>query len=399
MNNSVKIKKGKKIAAIGAAAVILFGMIAQPVLAATIYNEGTGKGVAISSDTTLNIPKTVKVTNPALIKVAGPGLQLAYSIAPAEVEEGTTVTDGTYTESVQPGPADGLRLTTSPSFPVSDLLDAAASGANYAKNIVLTTDLTKFTDPGIYRYALTDTTTAEALAAAGVDRSEAFDDVRYIDVYIQNAQGGGLVVEGYVVGSDADENGILAKETFDTSTPVEEGTPADTRDVFNTYNVKLTKNVSGEMGAKHHPFPFEVDITDGGRVVYAAKGTAPSDAADTTAYTSATEIETRLMHGESYYIGGLRKNDTVSYTETNDTDDTYLVSVQGTDGVTPGNVAPGGVKTMPAKAAPGIADVTFDNNLHSISPTGVVTRFGPYIGMILIAAVLVIVRKKANSRG
>lgn len=387
----------KKMAAAAAAIIMVLGM-SSTVFAATVLNTGYSAGVVVSSDTTLNIPKTLVVKNPALAGVAGPGLQLTYTVAPATVADGTVITDGEdNTAPVHPGPVDGLRLVSSPTFTVGETLDASAAGADNVKNIVLEVDLTKFNDPGIYRYELTDTTTADALAAAGVDRDEHFDNVRYVDVYVQEV-GSDLVVEGYVVGSDADEDGLLAKETFDTSTTDEtSGTTYPTKDLFETYNASLTKSVTGTGGERHNQFPFAIAVSDSSRAYYADKGTAPSSSSSLNQAAHTTALSTTLQDTETYYIAGLTKNDTVAYTETNNTDNTYSVSVTGDVTIAATNVsANGGTKVMPATDVTDAGAVTFVNNLGSISPTGVITRFGPYIGMLAIAGILIFVRRRAK---
>lgn len=361
----------------------------------------SGEALVTSSDTTLNIPKTLKVSNPVLAQVAGPGLQLSYTIAPANVTAGTVIDDGTNTAEVHPGPADGLSIATQPSFTLAELLNASSSGTANVKNIVLNTDLTKFSETGIYRYALTDTTSADTLTAAGVDRNADFTNVRYVDVYIQrDSTTGSLIVEGYVVGSDNDGNGILVKETFDNSTTTDDTTAATykttaTPDVFDTYNLMLRKSVTGSMGDRHHEFPFAITVSDSGRAYYAAKGTAPTSATGTNQQAHTTSLSTTLKHEDIYYIAGLRKNDTVSYIETNNTAEDYTVTVTGESTGT--KVTPNGTKTMSAKTAPNASEITFNNHHDSVSPTGVIMRFGPYIGMVLIAALLILMRKRAKS--
>ena len=403
-------KMAKRVAALTATMLLILGTC-LPVLAEDATIPGSGPAVILTDATTLNIPKTLKVTNPALAQVAGPGLQLSYTLASTTVAAGTSVSAGTEgpIEHVQSGPAGGLTLVSGPAFTVSDTLNASASGAANVKNIVLTTDLTKFTEPGIYRYTLTDTTTAETLAAAGVERNENFTNVRYVDVYIQWDSTGDLVVEGYVVGSDNDANGVLVKETFDTSTTTDDTQDAsyvvyDTPDVFNTYNLTLTKAVTGAMGDHENAFPFAITVSDSGRAFYAAKGTAPASDSTLNQAAHTTALSTTLAHGNVYYIAGLRKNDTVAYTETNNTQESYSVSISGvTDtsevlaGYAATNVAPGGTKAMSAVTAPNAQNVTFENNLGSISPTGVVTRFGPYAGMVVLAGLLMALRKKAKA--
>lgn len=391
----------KKFMTIVMTLALVLGMTVWAGFAADIGPNSGGK--ATTSDTTLNIVKTLKVSNPSLVNVAGPGLQYSFTIAPANVSPGTVITDNQgHSAAVHSGPTGGLTIGSSPSFPVTDLLNSSSSGTDNTKNIVLNTDLTKFTEPGIYRYELTDTTTSTALQEAGVDRAAKYTTVRYVDVYIQRVADT-LAVEGYVVGSDNDGNGVLVKETFDTSTTTDDTEHVDyktydTRDIFDTYNLQLQKSVTGEMGDRHNQFPFAAALNNSGRRFYSAKETPPGSTSTLNQDGGITALSTTLADGESYYIAGLRKNDTVAYTETNNTQDVYSVTISknGTPSAAQ-NVQPTGTKAMDSTVAPDATNVVFENNHGSVSPTGVIMRFGPYIGMVLIAALLILMRKRAKS--
>ena len=219
----------------------------------------------------------------------------------------------------------------------------------------------------------------------------------FIDIYIQRDVEGERVVEGYVVGSDNNESGVLVKETFDQSTDSEAQGAASypTPDDFNTYNLKLTKMVTGTMGDRHNQFPFAITVSDSGRAYYADKGAAPSSTTTLNQTAHTTALQTTLAHEEIYYIAGLRNNDTVAYTETNNTNETYNVTVTGESTAT--SVAPNGSHAMSSKTAPNATDITFTNSHNSVSPTGVVMRFGPYIGMVLIAGLLIMLRKRTKT--
>ena len=57
-------------------------------------------------------------------------------------------------------------------------------------------------------------------------------------------------------------------------------------------------------------------------------------------------------------------------------------------------VAPSAKKSMAETAVGSAATVTFTNTLSGISPTGLVFRYGPYIGMLALAVVLLIARRR-----
>lgn len=171
------------------------------------------------------------------------------------------------------------------------------------------------------------------------------------------------------------------------------------------YNITLTNNVTGNMGDRSNQFAFSGAISDNGRYIYASKGSAPTatNANKIEDSGSGTSISTTLAHGETYYISGLSSDALVSYTETNNTQDTYSVSITGGTASAASAVAPSGTKSMAQSPITGSTNnasaVTFTNNLDSVSPTGVVLRYGPYIGMLAIAAALIVFARRRKAEG
>jgi len=330
---------------------------------------------------TITIEKNLKVSNPNLTSVDGPGLTMNYAIAPvapAAGNGGATITDAqNHTGTVHQGPADGVTLSASSiSWPIGEAVNASATGADNMKSITATVDLTKFTVPGIYRYELTETVGA---GAAG--------ETRYIDVYIANAASGtGLEVKGVVMHDGSVANGKPAqKKTF---SPEE----------FETVNITLKKTVSGNMADKRNQFPFAGTVTDNARYFYAKKAEAPAaDNANKVAGAAAgSAVSTTLAHNEMYYISGLSHEAAVAYTETNNTSDVYQTSITGGTAADATAVTPNGTKAMASTDVDNAGAVVFNNALEEVSPTGVVMRFGPYLGLIALAGALIVMRKRAS---
>lgn len=339
-----------------------------------------------ATGSSITIEKNLKVSNPNLTSVDGPGLTMNYAIAPvapAANNGGTTITDTAspaHTGTVHQGPAAGVTLSASSiSWPIGTAVNASATGADNVKSITANVDLTKFSVPGIYRYKLTETvgTDTSATGAEGEDR--------YIDVYIKNAASGtGLEVSGVVMHDGSTENGKPAqKKTFGDET-------------FATVNITLQKTVSGNMADKNNQFPFTATTSDHGRYHYAKKAEAPTAVADNKK-AEGTE-STTLAHTEMYYISGLSHEAAVAYEETNNTQDVYQTSITGGTASAASAVAAGATKAMASTDVDNSADVVFNNTLEEVSPTGVIMRFGPYIGMIVIAAALVLMNRKAKTQ-
>ena len=383
----MKTKHLKKLVIVALCMVTIICMSVPAFAAENITN-----GQLESSAADVQIKKTLTVTNPDLASVDGPGISYSYTIAPVEPSAsngGTTVTDAqNHTGVVKAGVAGGVTLTTaSVTFPIGTAVDASASGAPNVKYIVAHTDITKFTKPGIYRYELTET---QNLGTTGT--TDGTDPKRYLDVYIVNGADG-LEIAGYTL-ADKDKD---KTDAFDGTSP-EPGDPYTNPARFETVNLTLTKDVQGNMGDKNNQFPFTGTVTDSGRYFYAAKGTAPTAvAANQIAGAAAgSAISTTLADSEVYYISGLSHEAAVTYTETNNTDDTYVTAITGGTASAGTPVAPNGTKAMTSSDSDDSLDVTFVNTLDSVSPTGVVLRFGAPLLLVAAGLALVLLNRKAK---
>lgn len=373
--------KISKIAVLAATLVLTLAM-SVPSFAAGSSNPANPTAVG-----NIVIEKNLKVINPSLSSVDGPGVTFHYAIAPAAPTAdngGLTITDNeSHTGTVHTGPAGGIALSAADiAYPVGTAVDAAPSpGADNVKSITATADISAFTAPGIYRYAVTETQTGKA--DCDVQNTEG---VRYIDVYVENDTTG-LKFAGIVMHDGTTANGKPAqKQTF---------APAS----FETVNITLQKTVEGNMADRNNQFPFTGTVTDHSRYFYAKKGSAPTAvAADLIAGAAGgSAVSTTLAHQEMYYISGLSHTAAVTYTETNNTADVYQTSIIGGTPSAESAVNPSGTKAMTSTDVDDASAVRFNNKLESVSPTGVIMRFGPYLGMVAIAAVLITMRKRANA--
>ena len=365
----MKTRLIKKALVFVAGAMLVMGMSAT-VFAAD--NPATG--------TTITIEKNLKVTNPTLSSVDGPGATFTYAIAPEEpsaTNGGVTITDSeNHTATVHTGPAQGIALSESTiSYPIGTAVDASSTGADNVKSITATADASKFSAPGIYRYRLTET------SALGDCEASNTNGTRYIDVYIKNGTGG-LEVSGVVMHDGSTENGKPAqKKTMDNAT-------------FETVNITLQKSVAGNMGDKNHEFPFAGTVSDHNRYFYAKKAESPT-AVDANKNTTGS-IETNLKDTEMFYINGVSKSATVAYTETNNTQDTYQVIYTGGES---SSVAPNGTKVMGATDVDDASAIVFTNTFEEVSPTGVIMRFGAPILILLAGIALVAINRRSRKAG
>lgn len=378
-------------------------------------------GEVESTDTTVTVPKGITLVNKdAAGQYYSADIDYTYTIAPADMStfaSQTVTDDDSHTGTVHAGPTGGVTITDMPSFD-STLSSFTTTGNEITDNLSLSTDLTKFTKPGIYRYTITDTTATSALFAQGMNRPDDYQTVRYLDVYVhRNATSGDLEVYGYTLqkesGRDAQSKIELDKDPGYVKSS-ESPSGYSTTDVYETYNVTLTKTVTGTLGDRNNDFPFVAAVSNNGYKYFTAKNSAT--ATEQTAAT--TSVNTTLKHTDVFHINGLNSKATVGYTETNNTSDTYEVTVEGANNtlVAMSEVAPNGTKALTAGAitsydtdnsATSVEDegtdtdysaVTYINNIDEVSPTGVILRFLPF-AIILGCGIALIALTRRNKRG
>ena len=394
----------------------------------TVFSAGVwaydpiGSGTVETGATTVTIPKGLTVINADGLDSYSPAIEYSYTFAPAEASECATVNDGTNTATVVPGPATGATLTT-PTLTFAS--QKVASGTEITEELSVTVTPANFPKAGVYRYKITDTTSGDELHAAGMERSADYDTVRFLDVYITRGTNG-LAVSGYALinGQEFVKAGSYAVTSGTTGTSKSSGyvaaseqgvgpnDPVAMTDTYRTYNVTITKSITGGMADPTHEFPFEITVTENGKnsSFSAGKGTF----ADITKSSSGNVLTSSLKDSETYTIIGLSPLATVAVTETNDTADTYKVTINDKAGnpvnnfsatpVDPTYTATTGTFQVSTYAATGHgtsaavdADtLTYINNLENISPTGVIIRTLPYIAILVLAGVMLVTVKVLN---
>ena len=239
----------KRIAVIAASLMLVLSM------SATVFASQDASTPTIATSGSIVIEKNLKVKNPTLTSVDGPGAEFQYTVAPvapAAANGGTTITDGTNTATVHQGPADGVALTAaSIIYPIGTAVDASATGADNIKSITANADASKFSAPGIYRYEVSET-----FFSNYCDVVNSGNGTRYIDVYVENGESG-LTIAGMVMHDGSVD--AAHKKTFDNA-------------AFETVNIEVKKQVSGNMADKNHEFPFAMTVSDSERYYYDGEG-------------------------------------------------------------------------------------------------------------------------------
>lgn len=274
--------------------------------------------------------------------------------------------------------------------------DATATDYKYATKSV-TVDFTDVTynAPGIYRYKITET---ESTAPGITDDSEI---VRTLDVYVHYRDGSEEILEvaGYalyegVPSTDVDyaEKGHAGQAATDTKS---DGYVNE----YTTYDLTLTKTVTGNQGDRDKYFAFTVKIEDAvAGTVYTVDlsgadekptvdGVQQTNSKSLTATDGTVTATYYLKHNQSIVIQGLTTGTEYEIKETDYSGDGY--STTNTD-----NNGTGADGKTTTKKEMGTADhtVTFTNHKEGTVPTGILLETAPYLilGAVVVAGLVVL---------
>ena len=380
------------------------------------------------TQTILNLPKDVMIYNNSGHKIDAPEISYSYSVVPVTPAENTSIKDYQgNTGTVRAGIAGVVSISESLDFSAEAAKEAtvghiyAADNEKYTKNILVNIDIANIPAAGIYRYKITDTTPADALAKAGIIRSAAYDPIRYLDIYVSNGANG-LYISGTILfKSGADSTSFDGTDGTNLALKVTgfDSTSEAFADQYHTYNLDITKKVEGAMGDKTHDFPFAVATAaaSDSKIFFQVDNTEEQES------SIGTEIATTLHDGQTLHIYGLPQTTVYNVAENNNTYDTYTVSIfddndpvnfyngfgiDKEDGSKGKEVARN--NQAAAADAAGIAlvegytaseagtqamgSLTFLNYLNAISPTGVALRVAPYAIMLAAGLFLLVFGKK-----
>lgn len=245
-----------------------------------------------------------------------------------------------------------------------------------------------FTEPGIYRYIITESGTNQA-----VTNDE--DATRVVDVYVNDASdadGKKLTIAGYVLHSS--ESDITAGDSFLGS----DGTDPDGKsqgftNEYDTSDLTFKKEVSGNQASHDKYFEFTVTITN------AVPGTVYNvnlSNADTTSKSNAATITENagktnpneltvgtdgtvtqkfyLQHGQEITIQGIAKDSKYSVTE--NAEDYKSTAAGVADYIAP---ASGTIESADLKTS-------YLNTRAGVIPTGVIMTVAPFAAVTLFGA-------------
>lgn len=393
--------------ALAATLLLLISLLAMPVSAANAPVAGGtfdfNKYLVMNANA--NVPNveftfTIDAGEPVN---AGNGQQKIY--AGIVQNTGETVTAPTVTEANFSYNTDNDN--TANGLP-SDTTTTTQNKKYATKEVTVDFSGISFTAPGIYRYIITET----ASTASYIQNDTATD--RTLDVYVQYKNNGSedepnysdteLVVSNYVLHEGLEDPAAQGEEKSDGFT-----------NTYTTYDLTLTKSVTGNQGDRDKYFAFTVEIT--GAVEGTVYTVDLSDAESTpnvdgTPHTNdATLIATSgsvnatyyLKHGQSIVIQGLTADTYYNIEESNYSTDgystAYSVEVGGDKVVqsTTSNSTGDRKMSIDATESEGTATtgdntVTFTNSKSGTVPTGILLETAPYLilGAVVVVGLVVL---------
>lgn len=242
------------------------------------------------------------------------------------------------------------------------------SGRSVSKNVTVTFPKDIFTSVGIYRYKITQ----KIPENTGVAAASSSPTTRYLDVFVQNKDGGtGLEVAYFVLASTANNTPSSTSYTEKSD---------GFQNTYKSHTLTVKKEVTGNQGNRNQDFDFPITITNSKDPTKRYKYNY-TKTGETGTFISGTSQIISLKHGETIEITGLTAQDTYNVSET--TADGYITTYKIDN-------EERGTSYTEALTDKITADktITFINTKNANTPTGVILTFMPYILMILAGFVV-----------
>ena len=407
-------------------AATAFAGVGTPVLAAAGTNYGaTIEGTKTTTfdkflvmDTQANVPNatfTYAVTagNAKAYDVAGKKFQVLAGVDADKVTmAGVGAADAAANSIVfKQGDGSDTHDTTKDAY-VKDL----AAGKKYAlKTATLDFSKVQFTEPGVYRYIITEAGTNQGITNDA-------DITRVLDVYVNDASADvdgaftkKLTIAGYVLHSNEnDEPDVAAGADFGSTGAYVATKSQGFTNSYDTSDLTLRKQVTGNQASRDKYFEFTLNIA---AAQPNTKYDVVIDDADATSKTNAATIEANagkinvtsittdgagkatqkfyLQHGQQITVQGLAKDTTYAVTE--NTED-YKSTANTKD--TPVVDTKADTEAAPVDGTIVSTDLTtgFLNTRDGVIPTGVIMAVAPFAVVTILggAGVVTMVMKRNN---
>lgn len=261
----------------------------------------------------------------------------------------------------------------------------------------------KFTEPGVYRYVITETGTNQAVTNDA-------DATRIVDVYVyddSDADAKKLTIAGYVLHSNENDSPSLSMgENNGTAGSYDDTKSQGFTNEYDTSDLTFRKEVSGNQASHDKYFEFTLNIADAvAETVYdvdisgadSVSGSNSATIEANTGKTNPTKLTVGedgtvtqkfyLQHGQEVTVNGLAKGTTYEVLENKEDYKSTEAGVAGYEDAVDGTVASEDINT------------SYLNTREGIIPTGVAMTVAPFAVVTLLGGcgvASILMRKKDN---
>ena len=337
---------------------MMAGTLAVGMLSMSAFAEGTANDNS-SPVTNVTVNKTVKTDG----HTYAPNTTFNFIVE----NGGTDTFEG---NTVFAGVTGGLTAGTGAAFsPTKQSMNTVSS--SYSTTGTLKTDVSKFTEPGIYHYLVSEA----ANNYEGVQIDTAVYDVY---VYVYANENGSLYV-----GDVAAIKLINGKKTK-TDLGFENNYGAEGND--STHDIVIKKIITGNQAKKNDTFTVTVTVNGASGEMYQVVLDEGKAGTRTESITSGASKDFTVTNDTTIHIYGLTASDTVTVVEKANTlgySASYSVVKKSDNSVVSNKTINEGVNVTNDGSK---AEVT--NTKNVTSPTGIVMNYGPYMLMVALAGIM-----------
>lgn len=352
---------------------------ADPETSVTVYQTLTDKSCDATADTTITSE---------------------YAVEPVTVTSGQfTYTDSTgAAQNIQSGVADGLKVKSGAAGQISFSSGSInVNATNTASKDVLAIDASKFSAPGIYRYAVTEVDRTQPGVTYNTDNK-----TYYVDLYIVNNNG------------TLECQSVITQETNKSYTSTLDGTTQvvgkvariDFRNEFTTYHVEAEKVLTGNQRVDTDTFKFAVNLSNmkenrtitvtvvgsDGQTEISSTSINVTGFESSSSFGSGSATNIEVGKDQTVEVHGLYTGEKCQIVEQVDSDSRgYKTKVS--DGTTVGSFGEadaGGQTDVHEVSNMDKDDYVFTNDKSGNVPTGIFVNYMPFWIMAAVALVLLL---------
>lgn len=356
-----------RIAASFVATAMLATMAIVPASAAPANAEGYE----------ISFAKTIDMTEATGATV--PDVSYTYTITAGKAVDAGVTEDGSKTPEIKAGEVNDFTSDT-----VTINFDYDTEATLKAKfNVVENA----YNAPGIYRYVVTETHTANADITFDGEST-----TYYLDVYVTNDTSDetnqNLKVTGCVWTKGSAYTPVIKGNNAVYGNGTTDKVTGDT-DPYKTYSLTITKEVEGDMANGNVPYSFEVDfsnLTNGTQLT--VNDTTKTQAATSNATSATFTLTPNEADNNSVIITGIPSNAAYQVIEKLAASEGYTVKASINNGkeATLTNSDNAGYKTVQTTMNKDNNTVVITNCKEAVSPTGIMMDIAPYAVLVVIAA-------------